>query len=333
MRVLLVTALVLLVPGGGPTYKGEVRKPHPLAPSLPELTEKEQQALAEVVDRFIQQDIGKLKGDAGKKAVAEFKALGPEAVFALLEGLNRAANMEDSCPAVLIAKKIGLIINATKDMELLDFLRENIGADVTAKRHANVLKDLKLAALLRKSALQRAEIASNKKGGGANTKEKEKDKTPAMMTVAELAAAANKETGAALKNTLTELATRKGDQVVQTLGIATGKGDKEMQQLAMALLVEVLSKQTPDELKAWLKKGSTAVRTAAAQAIGDKGYLLINELITALNDAEEAVRQAARAALVKLAGDMIDHGPQIGAAPTQRTEAQERWRAWWQKKN
>src|SRR5262249_32716358 len=199
----------------GPTYKGQAREPHPLAPSLPKLTEQEEQALAEVVDRFIAQDTGKLKGAGATKAVTEFRALGPEATFVLLDGLNRAANMEDSCPAVLIAKKLSLIINATKDVELLDFLRENIGAGGTAKPHTVTLKDRRLSCNLRKAALQRAELAANKQGGPLNPKEK----ASKAMTVPELAAAAQRESGDALKQTLTELATRKGDQVVHVLGL------------------------------------------------------------------------------------------------------------------
>ena len=62
------------------------RKPHPLAPSLPLLSTEEYQAFEKVIDRFIQADTGKLTGEEKKKAIAEFKKLGSEAVFQLIEG-------------------------------------------------------------------------------------------------------------------------------------------------------------------------------------------------------------------------------------------------------
>src|SRR5260370_42166624 len=77
------------------------RPPHPLAPSLPLLTDKEYADIDAIIERFIQYDIGKLKGAEGRKALADFLALGPEAVFSLIDGFNRAANLEHSCPAVL----------------------------------------------------------------------------------------------------------------------------------------------------------------------------------------------------------------------------------------
>ena len=154
------------------------------------------------------------------------------------------------------------------------------------------------------------------------------------MTVAELAAAAGKLSGDDLKAVLTELATRKGDQPIATLAAALGRdADKDLQQLARTLLVDALSRQGSDDLLVWLKKGSPEVRAAAARVVGDKGYRLTDDLIAALDDSEEAVRQAARAALVQLAGNAADHGPEVGASSSQRVLAQLRWRDYWKKKN
>jgi hypothetical protein len=322
MKTLLLSAM-LLYPTGGQTQKGQPREPHPLAPSLPLLTQKEYDAQLDVVNRFILQDTGKLKGEAAEKAVADFKALGPDATFALLAGLNKAANMEDSCPAVLIAKKLNLVIASTRDLELLDFLKDNIGGGVTAKRHTLVLKDLKTSCTLRKATVQRTGIAF---------KAAAKDKTLQAMTLPELIAAANKSQGEALKNLLTEIATRKSDQVITVLAIAAGKDDKEIQPLARDLLVGVLSNQDAKELQQSLAKGSPPVRIAAATAIGDKGLRLTDALIAALGDDDEGLRQAARQALIKLANDNVDYGPASGAQTRERTEAQEQWRSYWQNK-
>jgi hypothetical protein len=329
MKAIVLLSLVLAYPDG-PTYRGQPREPHPLAPSLPTLTEQETDEIQKIIDRFIEYDIGKLKGEAAKKALADFKALGPEAAFCLIEGLNQAANMEGSCPAVVIAKKLNTIIAGTKDRELLKFAKDNIGVGVTAKRHQVVLKDLRLACTLRLSALDRADIAAGKLGGG--NPPPAKSKTLQAMTVSDLAAAASKEKGDALRLVLNELATRKGEQVILTLAVVAGKDDRDAAALAKSLLIEYLTNASGAELKQWLKSGPALVRAAAAQVIGDKGHRFIDELILALSDSDEAVRQAARAALVKLASNLADHGPAVGATPAQRQEAAERWRMHFAKK-
>src|SRR4051812_3651467 len=112
--------LLLLVVGDTPAE----RPRHPLAPSLPLLTKEEEKRYDDVVERFIQYDTGKLTGPAGKKALADFTALGPEAFFNLLDGFNRAANLEASCPAVIIARKIAGILRTSEDLELITFARE-----------------------------------------------------------------------------------------------------------------------------------------------------------------------------------------------------------------
>ena len=72
------------------------RKPSPLAPSLRSLTPEEEKEFDGVIDRFIQFDTGRLKGQKGKQAVSDFKQLGPDAIPALIRGLNRAASIDYS---------------------------------------------------------------------------------------------------------------------------------------------------------------------------------------------------------------------------------------------
>src|SRR5262249_60044157 len=107
-------ALAFLLPGEPP------RQPHPLAPSLPQLADQEEERIDKIIDRFILYDTGKLHGAEAKQALTEFQKLGPEATPALLRGLNRAAAIEHSCPALVIAKKLARILNATTDVELLE---------------------------------------------------------------------------------------------------------------------------------------------------------------------------------------------------------------------
>src|SRR5436190_3868931 len=146
-----VLGMVLAVVSG----QSSPQKTHPLAPSLPLLSKEEYARFTQVIDRFILYDTGKLKGEEGKKALAEFNKLGPEAVFQLLEGFNKAANMEHSCPAVIIGRKLSMVLSSSNDLELLVFAKENIGLDVKAKRHMGTIRDLQLAAQLRRATLQR----------------------------------------------------------------------------------------------------------------------------------------------------------------------------------
>ncbi|HMF13550.1 MAG TPA: hypothetical protein VKE94_14625, partial [Gemmataceae bacterium] len=103
---LLVLTLALFAASDSPDSK-EKPKHSPYAPSLPYLTKEEEEKLDEVIDRFMLYDIGRLQGEDARKALKDFKDLGPEAIPALVRGLNRAAKIEHSCPVVVIAQKLG----------------------------------------------------------------------------------------------------------------------------------------------------------------------------------------------------------------------------------
>src|SRR6266849_793654 len=133
------------------------RESHPLAPSLPHLTEKEEEKVDDALDRFIQYDMGQLRGEEGRKALKEFRELGPETIPGLIRGLNRAAKIESSCPAVTIAKKLAVMLRASNDPDLLEFARENVGAGITQSRHMGVIKDLRVFCTLRKRNLAQEE--------------------------------------------------------------------------------------------------------------------------------------------------------------------------------
>ena len=283
------------------------RERHPLAPSLPLLTKEESRKIDAVIDRFIEFDIGKLKGTAGKQALNEFNRLGPESIFNLIDGLNRAANMESSCPAVIIGKKVGAILISSNDMELLKFAQQNIGADVTAKRHLAVLQDLQSSILFRKGALQRRALAS----GGA--------KSPSALSLAELESAMSKERGLRLKTLLTEAEKRQGAKAVDLLIKGMASPERDVAKFSEGLLVKNLQHQNTEVLRTMLKHDRRDVRIAAAQAIGAKKLRFGSELIVLLQDSDDDVREAGRRALVQIAGG-ADYGTDV-----------ERWTAWWSK--
>jgi hypothetical protein len=295
------------------------RERHPLAPSLPLLTKDEYEKIDAAIERFIQADTGKLKGDAAKKAVSDFKRLGPESIFNLIDGLNRAANMESSCPAVIIAKKVASVLAATEDTSLLTFAKDNIGAGVTAKRHLDVLKDLQFNILLRKSALQRRGAAQGELAGA---------KKASAMSLAELEKAATKERGTQLKAILTEAEKRQGAKAIDILVTGITNKDPGIAKLSQGLLAKSLQHQDTGVLKAMFKHERPDVRCAAAAATGARMLPWGSELIGLLEDGADEVIQAARRALVLIAGG-ADYGPAPNANLTERQTAIKRWREWW----
>src|SRR5437879_8921791 len=200
--------LVLFLSADRPMSGETELKPHPLFPSLHELSDDEDNQLDEIIDRFIDYDSGKLKGPEGKKALTEFHKLGPDAVPALLRGLNKAAKIEHSCPAVQITKKLAKMLSTSKDTELLEFARENAGAGIERSRHMGIIKDLRVLCMLRKRTVIEAGLAEMNAAPqlkGAVGPADPFNKTVKKMTVSELIEAAGKESGDKLKTALLEL--------------------------------------------------------------------------------------------------------------------------------
>lgn len=325
MSTAMLAFFLTLAPAQDLKYRGTVRQPSPLAPSLPQLTEKEYAEIDEIVERFIQYDIGKLKGAAGRRALEDFKALGPEAIFPLIEGLNRAAAMEHSCPAVIIGEKLSRLLRSSRDPELLEFARENIGAGVKAVRHRATIQKLRLECMLRKTHVLRSGPRGTPVGGTLTTQ-----RPFASMALKDLANATEKEQGPRLKLALTEVEKRQGPQVLDILARESTNSNKEIQDLAGSLLRKHLARQTPANLKARLQDERAEVRAAAAAIAGEKKLPFGPQLIDLVADADSRVSQSARQALVRITGQ--DFGPDDAAGASARSDAARRWREWWNQK-
>lgn len=297
------------------------RERHPLAPSLPVLTRAEEDAIEKVIDRFIQAEMGKAPAAQIEKAKADLYRLGPEAFFLLVEGLNRAANIEASCPSVVLRDKVKQILARSTDADLLTYAKETIGSGVTAARFKSMLADLRVFAMVRRSQVARlgpppVPVPFNPPS-----------KALSSLSTGDLVAKANSERGLPLQNLLTELAKRKSPEVYQTLGLASSNYDKEVQALARKLLRESLSRLTAEELKGVLKDGRVEVRAAVARTIGERRLPLAAELIELLADDAPEVHQGARQALMTLSNGQ-DFGPRPEASPGERAAAAQRWREW-----
>jgi hypothetical protein len=291
------------------------RKPNPLAPSLPLLTSAEEDQLDTIIDRFMLFDTGQLKGDEGKKALADFEKLGPEAIPALIRGINRAAIMENSCPTLVIAKKLTRMLSASDDAELLDFAYDNIAAGIERSQHMRVLQDLRVGCMVRRNGLLRLA-------------EKTGLKAPRKMTTAELADAMARDSGNRLKMELMELGQRKGPDVLTGLIAAAGNKDDDVQKLALDFLVSQMATQGIDVIQTELRDEHNDARRAAARAAA-KFTSLTGDLIGLLADPDSEVADAAHQSLVKISGGQ-DFGPS-SMSPSEIRAARKKWQDWWDK--
>ncbi len=315
MHSAILTMVVTLVPADGTlSYRGKARKGHPLAPSIPQLTKEEYAKIERVINRFILYDIGKLKGDDGKKALRDFEDLGPESFFLLVESLNRAANFKASCPAVVIGRKLGKIIRTTTDLELLSFAKENIGIGVTARRHMGVIKDLRAGVIVRTGTLKR--LGYGQTGAIAMRRK----------SLESLSNEAIQARGTKLNSLLQELERRGGSDATDALAKVAARKDRYGQQAGRTSLTRHLARQKIDFLKALAKKSDDPeVLAAVAYAAAYRRYQLLTELVEMLSNENVRVHQAARQALARLTGR--DFGPQPTASSTEREATVQQWRS------
>lgn len=83
-----------------------------------------------VVDGFIAYDVGQLRGQAGQRARREFMQLGPDAVPAIVRGLNKSAQIHASCPVAVLAGKLIQTLRQSHDPSLTEYAIDQVGRDV-----------------------------------------------------------------------------------------------------------------------------------------------------------------------------------------------------------
>ncbi len=320
--ILALTAILLAAEPPADSEAKPMRKPHPLAPSLPQLTDEEESKLDDIINRFIKTDAGQSKTEDAQQARREFDALGPEAIPALLRGLNRAAQLDHSCPTLLIAKKLSRMLAASKDQKLLDFARDEIGGGFPRGKHAGVLADLRTQCLLRKNYLARV----GEPPPAITVTPADKTKTPATMTNAELVTEATKQGGTQLKTLLAELEKRKGPEVIPGFSAVISGNDPETQQYVRDLMDKYMAKQTAAFIKEKLKDADIEIRRSAIRMAANSSANL-SDLIDALGDEDAGVREDAHKGLLKWRKGE-DFGPADGADKQQIKDAQAKWRAW-----
>ncbi len=176
-----VAALLLLWPGQSPsnsnptkpqtlgqaTSSGKVdanRNPSQKKTGRPgELTREEEDKLDRIVHNFILHDLGV---QPSQSAVDALRDLGPEAIPALVRGINYSATLSHSCPVTVLAAKLDSLIRSCDDPYVLSFIRSEVGAGLKVTKYAGLLTKLRVQTSLRASQLQRQKLAELKKDPG-----------------------------------------------------------------------------------------------------------------------------------------------------------------------
>jgi hypothetical protein len=311
----LVLALTLIAADD----QAKPRKPSSIAPSLPALTREEEAKYDAILDRFIQADIGRLRGSAARKAIAEFEALKPEAIPAMIRGLNRAARLNATCPVLMIGKKLTRMLLASDDQKLLEFARDEIGADTANSKYKSALADIRVRIMLRKNYLANLTPSRPLAPRG-----------PAALSTAELAKAASTERGAKLKGIIGELSKRDGKEAMAGLTVAASSYEGDTQKLAREAMDTVLGRLIASALAERLADENIEVRRSAVRVAAGKHASLVPKVIDLLTDDSGEVRAEARTALKKLSKGE-DFGPSSDANRAQQRQAQKKWRDWWER--
>jgi hypothetical protein len=153
----LLVGTVVCLPGHAQTPSSDP-KPERVKTGRPgELTEAEEKKIDEIIQKFILFDIGQLPASQGRQVMADFNALGPESIPALIRGLNYSATLSHSCPVGVISKKLRTLLSSSEDERVLEFARDSIGVGVMNTPYAGILRELKLV------TVYRARILSNRK--------------------------------------------------------------------------------------------------------------------------------------------------------------------------
>ena len=295
------------------------RKVSAIAPSLPALTKEEEAKIETVVERLIQADTGRLRGEEARKAVKDFDKLGPEAIPALIRGLNDSAKLNHSCPVVLIAKKLIRLLDASSDPILLEYARDEIGASIKGSAHARILQDLRFRVTLRKNAVARMKPIA------PATRE------PSTLSTPDLAKAISTTRGISLRGVLKELGKRDGKEALDGLTTATGSENANTRLVARDQLDIHLGRMPASSLGEVLRDDRVEARLGAVRVAGTQDKM-VPALLDRLTDDNATVRAEVRAALKKLS-KTEDFGPETDATPAQRREAKRKWQEWWDKRS
>ncbi|MFQ3649814.1 MAG: hypothetical protein SNJ75_05725 [Gemmataceae bacterium] len=284
-----------------------------IAPSLPATTKDQERAWDEIIDRFILADTGKLRGAEAKAAQEAFEQLGEAAIPALLRGLNKAAEINHSCPVLMITKKLQPLLLKSQDPVLLEFARDELQGKAQRSVHATTLENLRVQLLLRRNALERLPLP------------------PAWLAKIDstgLNQLSMAERGERRKVVLNELAKREDREAMLGLARLAAINDRAIQPLARKGLDQQVARQSLSGLRELLSDANPEIRKAAIRVAG-KNRDLIRYVIERVADDRADVRSEARQVLQHFSQGKVDFGPAPGANKIAQQKALKDWQAWW----
>lgn len=301
--------------------------------------EPRQQELDEVVDRFIQYDIGRLTGTDGIIARRDFEALGPDSIPALVRGLNRSASIHASCPVCVITSKLQAALSQSKDRSLFAYAVANIGRDVPSNaphrgRLMQLLNSLQKTADAQIALLESPDLEDRVQGlaqlvdqHGALSQEERVRAAEAVINLVEadatlrvaahrvLAVMAAGTPGAPSEETLNENVDEAAAQWreywrrIDTL--------EQLQRASYAVLAEALRSKD-----AVIRRGAAASIAAKLPRMQDGQKLYLARELIELMATDVESRPLFDKALMRLAGMSRNPGWQA-----------EQWRAYWEKED
>ncbi|HEX7448754.1 MAG TPA: hypothetical protein VF306_14475 [Pirellulales bacterium] len=114
-----------------------------LPDDTPRPTSAEQQRYLDIVDRFIEADLGRLARTEADLAKHDFDRLNPAAIPSLVYGLNKSAKIHASCPVAVLTFKLDMALRKNRDPELLQYAIDHLGEGVAdTAPHAKRLRAL-----------------------------------------------------------------------------------------------------------------------------------------------------------------------------------------------
>jgi len=323
LLTLLLTMMQLTLPGA---VVGQKAEPDRIDGRILDRRDK-------IVDTFIDADIGKITGVKRRNAFAEFRALNSDqALPAVVRGINKAAEIRNSCPIMVIARKMQDLVQQSTDTVVLTTALKNLNDPGEKTHYGSYLISLKADVENRLQQLEGRMGALRLKGGGTAGQLRRSLKPLSQWSVQDLTDATKVERGANLVRVLEEMKNRKGSAFTGAMLLAVETVPASEKDLVRGLLVQRLTRLSDKQLTAYLQPpavsspGAAELRSAAIRAIDYKESKLYKPLIQRLLDPDATVRTHAYKVLVKMTGE--DFGPGAGAPLSQAFVAQKKWTQW-----
>jgi len=322
-------------------------------PSLPARSNND-----ETVDRFIQFDVGQLRGQAGNEARLAFNRIGNEAIPALIRGLNKAATIHASCPVIVLQGKLNSLLQKANDPKMYELAIAHIGDEVPTsapyyrriisfrdglssrlpvshplRKQSDIIAQMRSyneqqlreamenpSAQIRLLAVRTARMRRRRMG------------SEFMRLLRDASADIRKESHMALVQLARDrdfgsTVGQTGDELDATLANWRKWWSAEQAKVERGGFLKKMRRYSNEQLRNALLSKDVGERWAAASLVHTKRLPFFEELIQLLRDEDDSVRFEARQALAQSA-DGVDYGPKDSASEAEVTAVIAKWTKW-----